>query len=109
MQRPVYFLECGCVDTFKLFSRDRQDYAEDEAGWRLNRAMNDLHTNQLTFVFYRPLEPKDMERLNSAGLAASPLISFPGADAYLESYYIYRITRSADVRPVQKIATAETK
>ncbi|HEV2577564.1 MAG TPA: hypothetical protein VGU25_10170 [Acidobacteriaceae bacterium] len=93
MQRPVYFLECRCVDTFKLFSKDREVFPESQLPLRFNLAMQDLHTNQLVFVFYRPLADDDTKRLTSAGLQAVPLTSFPGADSALESFYIYRISR----------------
>jgi hypothetical protein len=93
MQRPVYFLECGCVDTFKLFARTREDYPETELPQRLNRAMSDLHTSELTFVLYRRFAADDLNRLAQAGFVVTPLQEFPGADAYLESYSIYRISR----------------
>jgi hypothetical protein len=93
MQRPVYFLECRCVDTFKLFSKEREAFLEPELGLRLNLAMHDLHTNELVFVFYRPLKDEDVDELQNAGLKAAPLTSFPGADSALESFYIYRIDR----------------
>lgn len=91
MQRPVYFLECGCVDTFKLFSRDREMFPESELPQRFEHAMNDLHTQDLVFVFYRPFTPQDLEGLERAGLTSTPIRSFTGADAYLESYWVYRI------------------
>ena len=95
MQRPVYFLECGCVDTFKLFAKTREDFPESEMPWRLNRALNDLHTQELLFVFYRPLNEQDAARLGEANLIATPVKSFAGADVLTESFFVYRVLRIA--------------
>jgi|SRR5580698_1745058 hypothetical protein len=95
MARPVYFLECGCVDTFKLFARTRENFPETEMPMRLNRAMDDLHTQELLFVFYRPLNDQDTERLREANLTATHVRSFDGADMMTENYFIYQVTREA--------------
>ncbi len=94
MQRPVYFLECGCVDTFKLFAKTREDFLESEMPWRLNHALNDLHTQELLFVFYRPLNEQDAARLGEANLIATPVKSFAGADVLTESFFVYRVLRT---------------
>lgn len=95
MQRPVYFMECRCTDTFKLFARTREDFPETEMGQRLNLAMSDLHSQQLLFVFYRPFAEDDWARMRAAHLAATPVVQFPGADSALESFYVYQIRRSS--------------
>jgi hypothetical protein len=94
LQRPVYFLECGCVDTFKLFSKDREDFAKSEIPERMKRAMADLHTQTLVFAMYEPLDADNEQRLREAGLSARALKSFPGADSMLESYYLYTVERT---------------
>jgi hypothetical protein len=62
---------------------------------RLNRAMDDLHTQELLFVFYRPLNDQDTERLREANLTATHVRSFDGADMMTENYFIYQVTREA--------------
>ena len=99
MQRPVYFLECGCVDTFKLFSKDREMFPEADLAQRFDRAMNDLHTPSLIFVFYRPLNLRDLGGLERAGLTSTPIRSFTGADADLESYWVYDVRRAPLATP----------
>jgi hypothetical protein len=91
MQRPVYFLECGCVDTFKLFSRDRESLREDQVPARVNQAMRDLRTQEVTFILYRPLESEDLKRLEEAHLRATVLASFAGAEVNTENFYVYSI------------------
>jgi hypothetical protein len=95
MQRPVYFMECDCFDTFKLFARTREDFPETEMPMRLNRALNDLHTQELLFVFYRRLNDQDIERLREANLTATSVKSFGGADMLTENYFVYQVTREA--------------
>lgn len=91
MQQPVYFLECGCVDTFKLFSKDRESVPEGDLAARVNQAMKDLHTHEVTFVLYRPLKQDDLERLREADLETEPLASFSGAEITTENFFVYRI------------------
>jgi hypothetical protein len=92
LDRPVYFLECNCVDSFKLFSKDREMYTEDQTADHLLVAYRKM--GDLVFLFYRPFTADDLEYLKKDGLKATPLVQFPGADSEMESYYIYRITAS---------------
>jgi hypothetical protein len=94
LERPVYFLECGCVDTFKLFSRHREDFPESQMPQRLVAAENNLKNQPLIFVFYRPLRPKEVQALAQESLNLEPVAQFTGADSLLESYYLYRITKT---------------
>jgi hypothetical protein len=91
LQRPVYFLECGCVDTFKLFSRDRELRAESEIPLRLVRAFADMHTQRIVFLMYRPLEPAELAQLEQTRIHPKLLTSFPGADSLYESYFVYEM------------------
>jgi hypothetical protein len=93
MQRPVYLLECGCVDTFKLFSKERESVDEREIASRLNLALERLGSSQILFVLYRPLDEADLGRLKKEHLEAEPLASFTGAEVFTENYYVYRIAR----------------
>ena len=95
LQRPVYFLECACVDRFKLFSNDRLSYPIKELPDRLALAVNNLHTNQLIFFRWRKLEPDEVEELRKRSLSVTLLTVIDGADSWLENYHIYRISRMA--------------
>lgn len=105
LQRPVYFLECGCVDRFKLFSADRGAYPIKELPDRLALAAKNLHTNQLIFFRWRKLEPEEIEQLAQRSMSVSKLAVIDGADSWLENYHIYRITRTATPAPVTGSAT----
>ncbi|HTV07742.1 MAG TPA: hypothetical protein VMD97_01700 [Candidatus Aquilonibacter sp.] len=93
MQRRVYFPECDCMDTFKLFSRYREDMPESKIPFAINRAMNSLGRSELLFSFYRPFSVDELARLKAAGLNAQPVASFLGADMKTDNFVIYRVTR----------------
>jgi hypothetical protein len=93
MQRPVYFLECYCTDTFKLFSNSRDDFQDQDLGNRLSIAMNRLKVSSSVFVFYRPLLSEDLKALKAHSLSASLLKEFSGAESAFENHYIYQIKR----------------
>jgi hypothetical protein len=91
MQRPAYFMECYCVDTFKLFSKQREDFPDEELADRLSVTMNRLHTSSLVLVFWRPLSPQDLATLRAHSLSASLLKAFAGADSFFDNHFIYQI------------------
>lgn len=91
LQQPVYFMECECFDTIKLFSRRRENFGEELIPQRMLLAEKTLKTDSLVFVWYRPMTTRDRELLAAQSLKAIPLMQFEGADTYTESYYIYRI------------------
>ncbi len=93
LQQPVYFMECACFDSIKLFSRHRENFSEEQLPDRMLLAAKNLNTTSLIFVWYRPMTPHDDELLAASSLEAIPLHQFQGADTFAESYYIYRIVK----------------
>jgi hypothetical protein len=93
MQRPMYFLECQCFDTFKLFSKKRENFNEDQFPVRLNEALDRQGRQSLVFVTYRALLPEDYRRFAEAHLDVAPMKEFSGADMVNENFFIYRIQR----------------
>jgi hypothetical protein len=91
LQRPVYFPECNCVFTFKLFANDREDFDESNLPFAIGRGLKTLGTDSVVFSFYRPLDDKDLDSLKRAGIEVSPLASFPNADMFSESFYLYQV------------------
>ena len=94
LQRPVYFMECACVDRIKLFSHGREMLLDGELPGKLVEAQRNLKTNELILLADRPLERSDTQGLTEHALRAAPLAIFSGAEAELENFYIYRITAS---------------
>ena len=97
MQRPVYFMECNCIDTFKLFSHQREDFPDEEVVNRLSNTINRLNASSLVFVFWRALLPGEIEALKARSLSISLLKEFTGADSRFENHYIYRIGRDGRI------------
>lgn len=93
LQRPVWFLECQCVDTFKLFSKEREDFPEYDIPTRLDTALTLQHRQQILFAFFHPLAADDLKGLAHKGLSAELVQSFPDADMKSESYFFYQIRR----------------
>lgn len=93
IQRPMYFLECYCTDTFKLFSHDRENFDETEIPARINEALRREHQQMLIFVMYRPFWPRNYDALDKAGLNARSLAGFGGADMLNENFFFYEIKK----------------
>jgi hypothetical protein len=93
MQRRVYFPECDCYDTFKLFSKEREDFDAPLIPFAINRAMNSVGRNELLVSFYRPFTASEILGLQQANLAIMPVASFAGADMLTENYFLYRVSR----------------
>ena len=91
--RPVYFLECACVDNFKLFAHSRDRFDRVELPARLNLAMKNLNSPTLLLVNSDPLTPADMIALRQASLVAKAIITFDGAEVAWQNYYLYSIMR----------------
>jgi hypothetical protein len=95
MQRPMYFLECQCMDTFKLFSRDHENFAETEIPARLKEALDLQQRQSLVFVTYRPLYADDSQRFSDVHLEVKLLKVFAGAEMINDNYFVYQATKPA--------------
>lgn len=93
MQRPMYFLECYCTDTFKLFSRDRENFGHDQIPARVNEALTREGRQKLVFVMYVPLYPKLYSALAEAHLKVRRLKDFGGADMPNENFFLYELSK----------------
>jgi hypothetical protein len=61
----------------------------------MSHALETLRTDEVVFLFYRPLVLEDFERLQRANLQADPLASFSGADVLTENFYVYRVRETS--------------
>jgi hypothetical protein len=91
MQRRVYFPECDCYDTFKLFSKEREDFDAPLIPLAINRALNSVGRSEILVSFYRPFTPSEIRGLQQENLAIMPVASFSGADMFTENYFLYRV------------------
>ena len=94
LRRPVYFMECACTGSFKLFSHSRDTFMDYELPDKLVTATENLHTQSLTFITYKPLAEDQQSALANRSLQVTLLATFAGAEAVAEDYYIYRVTQT---------------
>jgi hypothetical protein len=92
LQRPVYFLDCRCSDTFLLYSKRRDNFSPSDIPQRLATAGEALHTKDLLYIGITPLTESETIKLQDLGVHVRLLQSFLGAVAIDEDYYIYRAT-----------------
>lgn len=91
MQRPMYFLDCNCRDTFLLFSNRRDDFIPESIPGRLVLASTRLNARDMIFIATDPLPPASAKRVDELGLNLKLLASFTGAEDWEENYFIYRV------------------
>lgn len=92
LHRPIYQIECSCVDTYLLFSSRRDDFTKADAPKRLLQAAHYYHDAPLLFVRAYPMKPDEETGLKSEGFQVEPLASFKEAEEIAENFYLYRLT-----------------
>lgn len=94
LQRPMYFLDCNCSNTFVLFSPERDAFQTWEIPDRLGLALDRLHSAHVVFLTPFELSSKDLARMKELGIAAVPLAQFTGAEVQIENAFIYRVLKN---------------
>jgi len=92
MHRPVYMIECSCVDTYLLFSSRRDNYTDADAPARILQAAHYYHNRPLLFMLVHPMKPAEAAGLEHEGFTIAPLASFHDAEEIAENFYFYRLT-----------------
>jgi hypothetical protein len=93
LNRPVYFLECRCTDTFLYFQNRRDNFVRSELPTRLYDYIGQNPTQKTVFVGTDPLTPGDEHVLKSLGVRIEPLAELN--DAEVDRYFVYALTRPA--------------
>lgn len=99
LHRPIYMIECSCVDTYLLFSSRRDNYATEEAPQRILQAEHFYHDVPILFMLVHPMKPYEEQGLKEEGFQIQPLASFSAAEEIAENFYFYRLTLSPSSRP----------
>lgn len=107
LHRPIYMIECSCVDTYLLFSARRDNFTQADAPQRILQAEAYYHGQPLLFVDANPngITPSEQAAIEALGLRIQPLKSFTGAEEIAENFYLYRITPSPHVSASSTIAS----
>ena len=91
LDRPMYFLECECTDTFIQLSDNRDNFTEREIPVRLARAVREIPQPFLIFVGIRPLTPDELRALAGFSIQARLLAQFTGAEEARENFFLYKV------------------
>lgn len=91
MHRPIYMIECACVDRFLLFGSRRDHYTNADAPQRILGAEHFYHDQPLLFVIVHPMHPDEQAALEHEGFRIQPLAQFSGAEEIAENFYFYRL------------------
>lgn len=92
LNRPIYFLDCNCSDTFLQFVNRRDAFHWEQIPDRLAIAQRRLHASEMIFLSSYQLDTKELNLISQRHLHISEIAQLDGAGVPLEDYYIYRIT-----------------
>ncbi len=95
LEKPAYFLDCSCSDTFLQYDNRRDGFRWDEVPQRLDRAFTDLRRDRLLFVTSQPLSPAELQQLRARSISLSLLASYHGAEAPYDPAVLYLADRAA--------------
>ena len=89
--RPIYFLDCGCVDTFLRFNRRRDSYSVEQLPERLAAAVAWAQARPAIFIDSYPVSDEQRKELLNRGIRLEQLAAFTGAIKTEEDFYLYRV------------------
>ncbi|HUB11454.1 MAG TPA: hypothetical protein VMB34_05815 [Acetobacteraceae bacterium] len=89
--RPIYFLDCSCVDTFLWFQKRRDDYRAEQFPTRLVAAVAWAGTRPTVLVDDHPVTGQQRDALSAHGIHLERLADFTGAIEAGEDFYLYRV------------------
>ncbi len=92
LHRPIYQIECSCVDTYILFSSRRDNFTKADAPRRILEASHFYHDTPLLYVRAFPLKQDEADALKQEGFQVQPLASFAEAEELAENFYFFRLT-----------------
>jgi hypothetical protein len=88
LQRPAYFLNCNCVDTYMKFAHRRDGMTPEEVPDRIGNAYKVLGAQKIALVMDYQLSSDDLRRLAEKGLLVRPLANFSGSEDHL-NFHLY--------------------
>jgi hypothetical protein len=91
LARPIYFLDCSCVDTFLRYERRRDDFDDTQIPSRLAKAIRDIGPGPKLLVLTSPVSPEQQREIVDYGVRRlTPVSQFVGSQVG-EDFYLYEI------------------
>ncbi len=88
--RPVWFLECNCVDTYLAYSNRRDNFSKAEIPQRLVRALASEPRGPTLYLNTNPATPEQMQAVASQHLVMRERAHF--VEGLADKFYIYEIS-----------------
>jgi hypothetical protein len=92
LNRPVYMIECSCVDTYLLYSTRRDNYKKAWEAKRVLEAAHYYHDQPILFMMVHEMHPDERQQLEAEGFQIEPLAGFSEAEEISENFFFYRLT-----------------
>ncbi|MGA8593262.1 MAG: hypothetical protein WB676_00830 [Bryobacteraceae bacterium] len=103
LERPIYFLDCNCADTFILGSSRRDSFDSAQVVPRIVAAGRQIPLNGAILILTRLLDGPELHALGQNGLSAVQLTQFTGAEVFGEDFFLYRLEKpDFEPRPVRE-------
>lgn len=91
LNRPAYFLDCSCWDTFLLFADRRDNFTPAQMPDRLAEAARHIPPADMVLILVHPLSSAELTALARRSLFPVPLAHFMGSELPEEDFYLYRL------------------
>ncbi len=99
LQKPVYFLNCNCVDTYMKFAHRRDGMEMSDIPDRVALAARTLGAPKFLLVQDTPLSADDVRRMAERGVGVRHLADFVGSEDHYGFYaYLAQPERVTDLR-----------
>ena len=94
LERPVYFLDCNCIDTYMKFAHRRDGLTPEQIPARIVRAYDSLHATSLLLVMDSELTPQAATELKADGMRVQWKTDFSGSEEAL-GFHLYSVERTS--------------
>jgi hypothetical protein len=91
LHRPVYMIECSCVDTYLLYSSRRDNYKKTWETQRVLQAAHYYHDQPILYMMVHKMRPDEWQQLQAEGFEIQPLAEFSEAEEVSENFFFYRL------------------
>ena len=91
--RPIYFLDCSCVDTFLRFQNRRDGYRIAQLPARLATAVAWAGNRPVVLLDSYPLSQLQLTAISEYHIQVEQIAAFTGAIKQEEDFYLYKVTR----------------